>query len=252
MTAVVLKLIAMLTMLCDHCNYIFNQPPFGWYVGRLAFPLYAMMLVDSYRHLREHPERMKKYVLTLAVLAVVSEFAYDFAFAGVLVFWGGQNQILQFLVFVLAAMLEEKLPSRAARIPLWIGVLLLSQYCLLGYYALGIVALLALRWYLDRFERWGLGGRFLGAAAVMALYWVCCVAQEASMAPYYFFYQGAVNWPAVWDGLRRYAVTLLLIPVIALYSGQYGNPPKWFRAVYRYFYPAHLCLLALISALLRA
>ena len=250
MTAIPLKIIAMLAMLCDHCDYLFRLPRWAWYVGRLAFPLYALMLADSWRHLKKNPARLKKYILSLAALALVSEFAYDLAFSGNLFFWGSQNQILQFLTFVLAAAAAEKINSRILRIVLWAAVTALNQFCLMGYLALGIITLLFMRWYLDRFEKWSFGKRLLGSSLVMGAYWVGSVLQEMTMYPDMYSYNGVLSRSAVLGGLRMYSVTLLLIPVIALYNGQYGNPPKWFRIVYRYFYPAHLLILALITSLI--
>ena len=252
MSAFILKIIAMVSMVCDHAaGALYLPQPFLWDAGRLAFPLYALMLVDSYRHLKEHPERLKKYVVTLAALSVVSEFAYDLAFAGTWVTFIGQNQILQFLTFVLAAILAERIPKRFLKVLFWIAVMLGNQFCRMGYYALGIVAMLLFWWYLEHFEEWSLGKRFPGAAAVMGIYWIGCEAQELIMYPDPAVRNGTIYWNAVFSGLASYAVVLLLIPVIALYNGQYGNPPKWFKVVYRYFYPAHLFILALIAFLMR-
>ena len=246
MTAFVLKIVAMLSMLTDHCDYLFHGPPICEYFGRLAFPLYAFMLVDSYRHLRSHPERMKKYVLTLAALAVVSEFAYDFAFTGTWVYWGGQNQILQFLSFVLAALLAERIDSRFLRVLLWAAVAALNQVCLMGYYALGILSMLVMKWVLDCFEAWDLKQRFMGSTLMMVFYWFGCVLQQVLMYSYAFIVNGAVRWAAVAALTKQYAVVLLLIPAFALYSGEYGKPPRWFRVLYKYFYPAHLFILGMI------
>ena len=238
-------------MLTDHCDYLFHGPPICEYIGRMAFPLYAFLLVDSYRHLRSHPERMKKYVITLAVLAVVSEFAYDFAFTGTWVYWGGQNQILQFLSFVLAALLAERIDSRFLRVLLWAAVAALNHVCLMGYYAFGILTMLVMKWYLDRFEAWNLGQRFAGSTLMMVFYWVGGILQQVFLYSYAFYVNGSFRWAAVATVAKQYAVLLLLIPVFALYSGEYGKAPRWFRVLYKVFYPAHLFVLGIIVQLMR-
>ena len=51
MTSFILKIIALLSMLSDHCTDVFGWSAVGNDFGRLAFPLYAFMIVDSFRHL---------------------------------------------------------------------------------------------------------------------------------------------------------------------------------------------------------
>lgn len=247
MNAVILRIIAMATMLTDHCNYLFNVSSLAWYIGRLSFPLYAFLLADSYLHLRSDSGRMKKYVFQLLILAVVSEFAYDYVAFGRWLDWRSQNQILQFLCFVLAALLADRLPHRWLRLPLWGIVIALNFLCNLGYYGLGIVTLLAVRWYLERYGSQSFCRRLMGAAAVMLVFCSGYVLQEVYFNFRTFVVDGTVYWDPIIYLFRTNSVTLLLIPVIALYNGQYGNPPRWFRVLYKYFYPAHLYGLSLIT-----
>ncbi len=246
MNAVILRIAAMVTMLTDHTNYLFQWSSLAEFAGRLAFPLYAFLLADSYRHLRSDSGRMKKYGCTLLILAIVSEFAYDYVAFGQWVDWRSQNQILQFLCFVLAALLADRISISWVKIPLWAGVIVLNTVCNLGYYGLGIVILLAMTWYLDRQEDWNFGRRLIGAAAVMLVFCFGYVIQEVYFNFNIFVVDGVVYWEPIIGLFKTNAVTLLLIPVFALYNGQYGNPPRWFRILYKYFYPAHLYILSLI------
>ena len=247
MNAVILRIIAMVTMLTDHTNYLFHWSSLAEYAGRLSFPLYAFLLADSYRHLRSDSDRMKKYGFTLLILAIVSEFAYDYVAFGQWLDWRSQNQILQFLCFVLAALLADRISIPWLKIPLWAGVIVLNTLCNLGYFGLGIVTLLAMSWYLNRCEGWDFGRRLTGAAAVMLVFCFGYVIQEVYFNFNIFVVDGIIYWDPIIDLFRTNAVTLLLIPVLALYNGQYGNPPRWFRVLYKYFYPAHLYALSLIA-----
>ena len=247
MNAVILRIIAMATMFTDHYNYLFQVSNLAWYIGRLSFPLYALLLADSYLHLRSDSGRMKKYVFQLVILAVVSEFAYDYVAFGRWMDWRSQNQILQFLCFVLASLLADRLPHLWLRLPLWGIVIVLSFLCNMGYYGLGIVALLAMRWYLERYGSQSFRKRLMGAAAVMLVYYSGYVLQEIFFNFRTIVVDGIVYWESIIQLFRVYSVTLLLIPVIALYNGKYGNPPRWFRVLYKYFYPAHLYVLSLIA-----
>lgn len=93
-----LHLIAIITMVIDHINAIFN--PFhqillyfgmtpltmklSFYgsamlceIGRIAFPIFAFLIVDGCIHTRN----IRKYALRLGICAVISEIFYDFAFS---------------------------------------------------------------------------------------------------------------------------------------------------------------------------
>ena len=250
MNAVILRILAMVTMLTDHCNYLFNWSALAEQIGRLSFPIYALLLVDSYRHLRSDSQRIKKYVFLLLILAVVSEFAYDYVAFALWVDWRSQNQILQFLTFVTAALLADRIPRPWLRIPLWAAVIVLNHLCNLGYYGLGIVVMLAMKWFLDRHENWNFVRRLIGSAAVMLVLYFGYALQELYFYNHGFAVDAAVYWEFIRYSFRFYAITLLLIPVIALYNGQYGNPPRWFRYLYKYFYPAHLYVLSLITIIM--
>ena len=103
MTACILKIIAVITMVIDHTGVIFFDGQEVWrMIGRTAMPLYAFMLVEGVRYTRRKEGGLRRYLLLLVLLAVISEPCYDFAFEGVPVDPEEQNQILQFATFVFA------------------------------------------------------------------------------------------------------------------------------------------------------
>ena len=77
----ILKLIACITMTIDHTAHFFQEqckiPPDTYtemkYVGRIAFPLFAYLMVESFRHTRSR----KKHLLKIGILALVSELPFD-------------------------------------------------------------------------------------------------------------------------------------------------------------------------------
>ena len=83
MSAFAIRMLAILCMLIDHVGFLVLSSASPWYlpcraVGRLAFPLFAFLIANGYRHTRQP----WMYALRLFTLALVSEPIFDFAFSG--------------------------------------------------------------------------------------------------------------------------------------------------------------------------
>lgn len=78
-----LKIIAMLAMTIDHLTSVIypNYPTDGWIIGmhiigRLAAPIFWFFIVEGYHY----THNLKRYAARLFTFAIVSHFAYNFAF----------------------------------------------------------------------------------------------------------------------------------------------------------------------------
>ncbi|SDC90282.1 TraX protein [Paenibacillus sp. UNCCL117] len=65
--------LAMITMTIDHIGYVFFPDEQLWrIIGRVAFPVYAYLLVEGYKHTRN----VRRYMLRLLLLFAVSQVPY--------------------------------------------------------------------------------------------------------------------------------------------------------------------------------
>ena len=90
-----LKLLACIFMLCDHVGFVLMNN--NWImraVGRLAFPIFAFLLVEGYRHTSD----IRKYFIRLFLFALISEVPFDLVTTGRLFDMQKQN-----IFFTLAA-----------------------------------------------------------------------------------------------------------------------------------------------------
>ncbi len=78
-----LKILAIIAMLIDHIGAILISGTNNYWlyfacraVGRLAFPIFAFLIVEGLRHTRD----VRKYLLRLLAFAAISEIPFDLAF----------------------------------------------------------------------------------------------------------------------------------------------------------------------------
>ena len=112
-----LKIIAVVSMLCDHvAKFILSSYRFAWkpllivsgtkinlyflmtsLIGRIAFPLFAFLIVEGYFHTRD----LKKYVLNLFVFGILTIVPWNLLRGGLLDFHSF-NVLFTFLFGILA------------------------------------------------------------------------------------------------------------------------------------------------------
>jgi len=197
--------IAMLTMLIDHIGIVYF-PEQTWLrvIGRIAFPLYAYLMVIGYKRTRNY----RKYVFRVAVLAAISQPAYQWAF---------NTNRLNIVVTLLLGLLLFKLLDISNRKPMIQG-------------ALVIVTLLAAEWFSLDYGAYGI--------ALMLL--LRYVSKEKLM-----LYHGMLEflYLLVWS-IQFYS---LIVTYVISYQPQWLKKadrihvPRW---LWRSFYPLHLCIIA--------
>ena len=231
-----LKKIAMGTMFIDHAAValIYNcgldkvNPFFETLgiamrlIGRMAFPLYAFLLVQGFLYTRD----WKKYVVRVAVFAVISEIPYTLVAGKAILYPAGQNTMFTMLVGLLCMKAISGLENFARRTgdlwQFWVETVLIAgiggmvaELCHLDYGMYGILLLMV--FYMFRFRP---AEQLMGGCAVLFLM-------------YQNFYAFAA-WIAIF--------------LISRYNGERGRKMGYWPYI---FYPAHLLVLAIAGMILQ-
>ena len=235
LSAASLHILAMTLMLMDHL-WATLLPSQDWLTcaGRLAFPIFAFMVVEGYFHTHS----FKKYALRLLLFAVLSEIPFDLMYGGTWFYPVHQNVIWTLLLALLGIRLMEAvrqkqkiwlyLPVAALVTVIWT---ILGTLGMVDYYGAGILTVFIFYFFRGR-KWWCLPGQFL------ALYWVNVEMLGGLMYPIHLF---GNEFEICQQGLAL----LALIP-LWLYRGRQGYHSKPFQYLCYGFYPVHMLVLAAI------
>ena len=202
-----LKMIAIVIMAIDHIGAVLFPQYLGFrIIGRIAFPIFAFTLVEGFLHTRD----VKKYMMRLGLLALISEVPFDLAFFGTPLEFGHQNVFFTMFLGIAMLYLLLKNVSKLRQFLIVLAMLLLAEFMRTDYSSAGLLTIFL-------FYQWR-GSQLL---------------KLAGMAFVNIFYLG---------GLQAYAC-FSAIP-IAMYNGKKGPACKWF---FYWFYPVHLFLLYLLN-----
>ena len=142
MSGLVLKIIAILSMLTDHIGYIFFPTDLTWrYIGRIAFPLYCFLLTEGFFHTRSR----EKYLLRMAGFAVISEIPFDLALYHMPIY-RDYNNVFWTLLIGLAVMYFSELVycrfgNRSQGIMFCFVGMILAEYFHCDYGSVGVLAI---------------------------------------------------------------------------------------------------------------
>ena len=220
-----LKILAALAMTVDHVGVtLFPGVPVLRFIGRLAFPIFAFMVAEGCAHTRS----MGRYMLHMAVLALVCQSAYTIAMQTWYLCVPVSFAMAIPLIFALQQW--EKADSGLPRL-LWAGIFLAGVWS---------VRLLNRRAMLD-YGFWGCmmpvaASFFRGADSKLDQNIVHVLAMGAVML-LLAYNLGLWQW-----------YSMLALPLLLLYSGKRGkHKMKYFFYV---FYPAHLLVIQGISMII--
>ena len=244
MSGFILKIIAYIAMFLGHSAFVNDALIPLYFFGRLAFPIFAFLLVEGYVHTKNY----KKYLTRLIVFAIISQIpAYRFIIGSYNIFENGFPIVYLNIFFTLTFglislklydIVKNKFKKGNKTIVTIISLIIPF-----------IMAIIAEYLYFD----YG----FVGIALIMIFY-LCrghkiLTSLSYSLLMISFMGQRLINvdTPLTVNYVRYILVQLLFLEIslvlITLYNGKRGKDNRYMRLGFYLFYPIHFFLLLLIQ-----
>lgn len=214
MSNFVLKIIALISMLCDHTGYIiFGRFSVMNYIGRLSFPIFAFLITEGYIH----TSNLKKYFSRLLCFAVISQIPY-MLFMKSLTNDFTLNILFTLTLGLLAITIYNKIKNKVLGFILVIIFAILAHFLHLDYGWFGIAIIFI--FYIFKNKKLYMNILFSISVFINYFYYFC----KTSRIEYIFIIIFCI---------------LALIP-INLYNGKKGKNTKYLLYL---FYPLHFIIL---------
>lgn len=172
----------MLTMVIDHIGAILIAPLsltnflnfYHWslvydicrLVGRLAFPIFAFLIVEGYQHTRN----FNKYLFRLLLLGLISEIPFDIAFNQHWLDFSYQNIFFTLALGLLAIRAYDLWRHQIIGTLIPLGILLCAEFLQVDYGAYGILMIMAIYYFKDNRLTQCLVGAALGLFQLTAAF----------------------------------------------------------------------------------
>lgn len=224
-----LKCIALAAMTLDHVvSVVFPGYPTDWWIillhiaGRLAAPVFWFFIAEGYHYTHDR----KKYAFRLFVFALISHFAYNFAFGIPFIPFQtsvfNQTSVIWSLFWgVIALMTADSEKLRQWQKTLLILVICVITFCS-DWSCIAVLAILEIGGHRGDFRR-----QMRGMMAYVAMY---AVVYALFIHPVY----GAIQM-----------FTALTIPLLRCYNGERGKR-KGMKYLFYVYYPLHLAVCGVI------
>ena len=228
-----LKILAMFFMLLDHM-WATIVPGNQWMtmLGRLAFPIFAFLIVEGYVHTSD----VKKYMKRLLLFGLISEIPFNLIMTGSIIFPFHQNVMFTLLLGLLCIRALDQYKQNRSWKTRGLTILKIFLFLLIGtigfvdYGATGILTIIA--FYLFRNFRFAWIGQLVSLVLLFIIYFKGQSIIIPLFGTEYFF------------PIQGFGV-LALIP-IWLYNGERGKKSKALQYGFYAFYPVHMLVLYLI------
>ena len=234
-------------MLCDHIAYAFLDKYWPMRcIGRIAFPIYALLLAEGFRHIKKEPERVSRHLGGYVILALVSEIGYDLVACDrpltVSSLRSTQSVIFTLLLSFLGLLALDKWKGKPLYQTAAVFLTAFTAFCLHTDYSLmGVLLVYALYYYLNQIKDKSYPKRLIFLYAVFILYLPLLHWMKYEFCSFPVFIEHLDS-----ENLHKYSGYIFVPPILAAYNGKLGYFNKKFKMFYKYFYPSHLLLIGLI------
>lgn len=228
LTSAALRNLAMVIMLIDHVGAVL-LPQVGWLraVGRLAFPIFAFLIGEGYRHTSD----LKRYMGRLLLFALISEIPFNLLVSGSIRDCDHQNVLFTLLLGLMAIAGIEKGKGCQEAMQSWLLQVGTPLLCIMAagmlntdYNWIGVVMVLGFHLFRNR---------KLPQLILMIYLNQFCI-------------QGR-TFTLLGITLQLQAIAVLALLLIWCYRGEKGR--GWNMGYW--FYPAHMLVLAALSMLIK-
>lgn len=201
-----LKCIAIVSMVVDHIGYVlYPDMKLFRIFGRIAFPIFCFLVAEGVAHTRN----IYRYMLRMAVFALISEVPYDLIFGNGIIDFKSQNVFFTLTFGVCMLHLTGNVTD------LWQKIIVLASFMCMNDMLRGDY----------------------GVYGILLIF----IYGELRKVNWFKLTAGALwNFFYPWE-IQRYGV-LASIPLL-LYNGEKGPDIKYF---FYLFYPLHLLVLYVI------
>lgn len=228
-----LKILAMIFMLLDHM-WATIIPGNQWMtnVGRLAFPIFAFLIVEGFTHTSD----LKKYIKRLFVFALISEIPFNLIYTSSWIFPFHQNVMFTLLLGLLCINEINKIKTNKElkiKIKSILKIVLFLLISIIGFVDYGITGVLTIIiFYIFKDFKFAWLGQLI---SLILLYIVFFKGQSVVLNIFNFEYF-----------LPLQSIGILSLILIWLYNGKRGKKDKLIQYMFYWFYPAHMLGLYLI------
>ena len=216
MNSLLLKFIALSTMIIDHYGAIFqSNVEIYRIIGRISFPIYCFLLVEGYFH----TSNLKKYALRLLIFAFISEIPFDLAFFNEIGFAHQNIFFTLFLGLMTIYIIDDKnIRSQFIKFAAIPASCILAIILAVDYNAIGIIYILSF-YYTKKYTK-------------LIRFSLIGITMAAANYGSYILQQ----------------ISLLALPIVILSNGKPGPKNKLLQISFYAAYPLHLLLFYLIKS----
>lgn len=228
-----LKIIAIILMLLDHLwGTIIPGNQWMTLIGRMAFPIFAFLIVEGFFHTSD----LKKYMKRLFIFGLISEIPFNLIYTGSIIFPFHQNVMFTLLLGLLIINEIDKLKNtkeiKKKIIPI-LKIFLFLIISIIGFVDYGVTGVLTIVvFYLFRGFKLAWIGQLI---SLILLYIVFFEGQSVILNIFNYEYF-----------LPLQSIGVLSLIFIWLYNGEKGKNNKLIKYLFYSFYPVHMLVIYLI------